>query len=119
MDTDQTSTEQTCGRTDQNGKTYAQHRIGLQWQKVEDQHLGQGYDKRHNQPNEKHEMVLTRVHQPPQIRPMDNTCYNLETIKDDKGDQPSGGETTWANTEGSRSGREHPKTGRGLHPTME
>ena len=27
MDTDQTSTEQTCGRTDQNGKKYAQHHI--------------------------------------------------------------------------------------------
>ena len=25
LDTDQTSTEQTCGRTDQNGKKYAQH----------------------------------------------------------------------------------------------
>ena len=27
LDTDQTSTEQTCGRTGQNGKKYAQHRI--------------------------------------------------------------------------------------------
>ena len=27
LDTDQTSTEQTCGRTDQNGKKYAQHHI--------------------------------------------------------------------------------------------
>ena len=27
LDTDQTSTEQTCGRTDQNGKKYAQHYI--------------------------------------------------------------------------------------------
>ena len=27
MDTDQTSTEQICGRTDQNGKKYAQHHI--------------------------------------------------------------------------------------------
>ena len=27
LDTDQTSTEQTCGRTDQNGKKYAQHNI--------------------------------------------------------------------------------------------
>ena len=27
MDTDQTSTEQTCGRTDHNGKKYAQHHI--------------------------------------------------------------------------------------------
>ena len=27
LDTDQTSTEETCGRTDQNGKKYAQHHI--------------------------------------------------------------------------------------------
>ena len=27
LDTDQTSTEQTCGRTDQNGKKYTQHHI--------------------------------------------------------------------------------------------
>ena len=27
LDTDQTSTEQTCGRADQNGKKYAQHHI--------------------------------------------------------------------------------------------
>ena len=27
LDTDQTSTEQTCGRTDQHGKKYAQHHI--------------------------------------------------------------------------------------------
>ncbi len=27
LDTDQTSTEQTCGRTDQNGKKYAEHHI--------------------------------------------------------------------------------------------
>ena len=27
LDTDQTSAEQTCGRTDQNGKKYAQHHI--------------------------------------------------------------------------------------------
>ena len=36
LDTDQTSTEQTCGRTDQNGKKYAQHHI----QRKKDQHLG-------------------------------------------------------------------------------
>ena len=29
LDTDQTSTEQTCGRTDQNGKKYAQHAIHI------------------------------------------------------------------------------------------
>ena len=36
LDTDQTSTEQTCGRTDQNGKKYAQRHI----QRWKDQHLG-------------------------------------------------------------------------------
>ena len=102
LDTDQTSTEQTCGRTDQNGKKYAQHHI----QGQKDQHLGQGEDKSHryNQQCEKNEMVLGRAYQPPQRRPMDHACYHLETIKnimtrkDDKGDQPSGGETTWTNS---------------------
>ena len=51
MDTDQTSTEQTCRRTDQNGKKYAQHHI----QGYKDQHLSQGEDKghRYNQQCEK------------------------------------------------------------------
>ena len=31
--------------------------------------------------------------------------------KDDKGDQPSSGETTWTNTGATRSGRGQPKTG--------
>ena len=49
LDTDQTSTEQTCGRTDQNGKKYSQHHI----QGQKDQHVGQGENKshRHNQSN--------------------------------------------------------------------
>ena len=42
LDTDQTRTEQTCGRSDQNGKKYVQHHI-QQGQK--DQHLGQGEAK--------------------------------------------------------------------------
>ena len=33
------------------------------------------------------------------------------TRKDDKGDLPSGGETTWTNTGPTRSGRGHHKTG--------
>ena len=33
------------------------------------------------------------------------------TIKDDKRDQPSGGETTWINTGGTRSGRGQHKVG--------
>ena len=45
-----------------------------------------------------------QAHQPPQTRPMDLTCHSLSpfgghtTRKDDKEDQPSGGETTWMNT---------------------
>ena len=78
MDTDQTSTEQTCGRTDKNGKKYAQHHI----QRQKDQHLGQGEDKSHryNQHCKKNEMVLGRAYQPPQRRPMDLACHQLETI---------------------------------------
>ena len=61
--------------------------------------MGQGEDKSHryNQHCNKNEMVLGRAYQPPQRRPMDLACHHLETImtrKDDKGDQPSGGETT-------------------------
>ena len=47
---------------------------------------------------------------------MDLACHHLETIiimtrKDDKGDQPSGGETTWTNTGATRYGRGQHKTG--------
>ena len=93
LDTDQTSTEQTCGRTDQHGQKYAQHHI---------QHC------------EKNEMVLGRAYQPPQRRPMDLAYHQLETImtrKDDKGDQPSDGETTWTNTGATRYGGGQHKTG--------
>ena len=41
LDTHQTSTEQTCGHTDQNGKTYAQHHIQGQEEKL----LGQEEDE--------------------------------------------------------------------------
>ena len=50
----QTSTEQTCGRTDQNGKKYAQHHI----QSQNDQHLGKEKASRHNQQCDKNEVVL-------------------------------------------------------------
>ena len=85
MDTDQTSTEQTCGRTDQNGKKYAQHHI----QRKKDQHLGQGEDKRHryNQHCKKNEIILGRAYHPFQRRPMDLTCHHLETIYDKKSRQ--------------------------------
>ena len=69
------------------------HRHHIQGQK--DQHLSQRYDKSHkyNQRCEKNEVVLgkddrwtSRV-----------TTYNM-TRKYVNRDQPSGGETTWANT---------------------
>ena len=48
----------------------------------------------------------------PRVSPLGN---QLETIymtrKDDKGDQPSGGETTWTNTGATRSGKGQRKTG--------
>ena len=61
-------------------------------------------------------MVLGRAYQPPQRRPMDLARHHLETInimtrKDVKGDQPSGGETTWTNTGATRYGRGQHKTG--------
>ena len=62
----------------------------------------------------KNEMFLGRAYQPPQRRPIHLVCHQLETIttrKDDDGDQPSGGETTWTNIAATRSGREQHKTG--------
>ena len=44
---------------------------------------------------------------------MDLACRHLYTImrgKDDKGDQPSGGQTTWTNTGATRYGRGQHKT---------
>ena len=75
LDTDQTSTEQTCGRTDQNGKNYAQHHR----HRYKDQHLGQGdvQSHRYNAHCEKNEMVLGRAFQ---RRSMDLACHHLETI---------------------------------------
>ena len=82
LDTDQTSTEQTCGRTDQNGKKYAQHHI----QKIEGATSGLGrrtklidiiYTVRN-------EMGLGRAYQPPQRRPMDLARHHLETIWQEK-----------------------------------
>ena len=58
-------------------------------------------------------MVLGRAYQPPQRRPMDLACHDLDTImtrKDDKGDQPSGEETKWTNTGATRYGRGQHKT---------
>ena len=106
MDTDQTSTEQTFGRTYQNGKKYAQHHI------YKDENTN-NYDKRHryNLHCEKNEMILGRTYQPPQRRPMHgprvSPLGDHMTRKDDKGDRPSEGETTWTNTGATRYGREH------------
>ena len=64
---------------------------------------------------EKHEMVLGRAYQPPQRQAMDLACHHAlgdhMTGKDDKGDQPSGGETTWTNTGVTRYGRGQHNTG--------
>ena len=54
-------------------------------------------------------MFLGRAYQPPQRRPMDLADRHLETDhttrKDDKGDQPIGGEMSWTNAGSTRSGR--------------
>ena len=47
MDNHETSTVQTHGRTEQNGRKYAQHHI----QEQKDQHLEQGEDKSHRYNN--------------------------------------------------------------------
>ena len=51
-------------------------------QEVKDQHLGQREDniKRHNQQCENSEVVMGRAHLPSQIRQMNVTCHQLETI---------------------------------------
>ena len=41
---------------------------------------GRGQSHRYNQHCETNEMVLGRVYQPPQRRPMDLACHRLETI---------------------------------------
>ena len=60
---------------------------------------GEDKSHRYNQHCKTNEIVLGRAYQPPQRRPIYLTCHHLETIKmtrkDDKGDQPSDGETTW------------------------
>ena len=59
-------------------------------------------------------MALGRAYQPPERQPMDLACHHLETImtgKYDRGDQPSGGETTWVNTGATRYGRGQHNTG--------
>ena len=68
---------------------------------------------RYNQQCEKKEMVVGRAYHPPQRRTMDLACHHLETMarKDDMGEQPSDGETTWTNTGETRYGRGKHKTG--------
>ena len=57
LPTPQTSRKQTCYRTDQNGKLYAQHHIHG-WK---DQ-LGEDKSHRHNPPCAKNDVSLGRVH---------------------------------------------------------
>ena len=65
---------------------------------------------RHNQQCEKNEMVLGRA--PSTASKMTNGPHGDHTTrKDDMGDQPSGGETTWTNTGAARPGRGQHKTG--------
>ena len=104
LDTDQTSTEKTCGRTDKNGKKYAQHHI----QGYKDQHLGQEADKsnRYNQQCEKNGpgqgiSTALKTTDGPRVSPLGDHM----TRKGDKGDKPIGGETTWTNTGATRFGR--------------
>ena len=82
LDTDQTSTEQTCGRTDQHGKKYAQHHI----QRKKDQRLGQGEDKSHryNQQCEKNEMDWAGHIKRLKDDRWTSTCHHLETMWQEK-----------------------------------
>ena len=112
LDTDQTSTEQTCGRTDQNGKKYAQHHI----HREKDQHMCQGKDKTHRY-NLHCERKMKWSWAGHINRLKDDrwtsrvTTWRPYDKKSDKGDQPSGGETTWTNTGATPYGREQHKTG--------
>ena len=66
--------DKTCGRTDRNGKKYAQHHI----QGQNDQYLGQQF--------EKNEVVLGRAHQPSKIwqgRPAKRWRDDMETYRRD------------------------------------
>ena len=80
------------GRTDQNGSvlniTYKDRKTNI-WVRERAKVIDISSDVRKN------EMVVGRVYQPPQRRPMDLSCHYLETMtrKGDKGDHPSGGET--------------------------
>ena len=95
--------------TDQNRKKYARHHI----QGQNDQQLGQGEDKghRYNQQCEENEVDLCRVNSNTTDGPHVSPLGDHIARKDDKGDQPSSGETTWINTGATRSGRGQPMTG--------
>ena len=56
-------------------------------------------------------MVLGRAYDPPQRRPRASPLGDHMTREDDKGDQPSSGETTWTNTGARRYGRGQHNTG--------
>ena len=64
--------------------------------------------------NRHSQSIILRRNGVPLKRVSIDVCHHLETIltrKDDEGDQPSGGETTWTNTGAIRSGRGQHKTG--------
>ena len=96
LDTDQTSTEQKCGRTDQNGKKYVQHHM----QRWKDQHLGLGEKESllYNQQSANNEIVLGRAISTASKMTDGSRVSSLGdhimTRKDGKGDQPSGGKKT-------------------------
>ena len=58
-------------------------------------------------------VVLGKSHQPPKVDRWTSLSPlgDHRTIKSHTGDQPSGGETTWTNTGGTRYGRGKHKTG--------
>ena len=72
-----------------------------------------GKSHRYNQQCEKHDIVLGRAYQPPKttdgrhMLPLGDHMTRIDV----KGDQTSGGETTWTNTGATRHGREQHKTG--------
>ena len=93
--------EQTCGSTGQTGKNYAKHYI----QGQKDQPLSH---KIHLISNVRKFKWSRTGH----INRLKDDRWTSRvalgdhmTRKDDTGDQPSGGQTTWTNTGGTRSGR--------------
>ena len=106
MDTDQTCTEQTYGRTDQNGKKYVQHHM---YRKTNIMPVrGQ---KSHNRPkwNGPGQGTSTTTCMAPQRRSTtkDLACHHLESMhykKRQQGRPANRWRDAWTNTGGTRSG---------------